>query len=51
MTERRKLAAILATEVVGFSRLAGADQDRTLARLRAQSGEATQPIAPSTTGA
>jgi adenylate cyclase len=35
MTEIRKLAAILAADVVGFSRLAGADEDRTLARLRA----------------
>jgi TolB-like protein/class 3 adenylate cyclase len=34
MAERRKLAAILAADVVGFSRLAGADEDRTLARLR-----------------
>jgi class 3 adenylate cyclase len=30
----RKLAAILAADVVGFSRLAGADEERTLARLR-----------------
>ena len=29
------LAAILAADVVGYSRLAGADEDRTLARLRA----------------
>jgi class 3 adenylate cyclase len=35
MTEKRKLAAILAADVVGFSRLAGADEERTLARLRA----------------
>jgi hypothetical protein len=35
MTETRKLAAILAADVVGYSRLAGADEDRTLARLRA----------------
>src|ERR1700758_5371729 len=34
MTETRKLAAILAADVVGFSRLTGADEDRTLARLR-----------------
>jgi hypothetical protein len=33
MTETRKLAAILAADVVGYSRLAGADEDRTLARL------------------
>ena len=32
MTEKRKLAAILAADIVGFSRLAGADEDRTLAR-------------------
>ena len=31
MTETRKLAAILAADVVGYSRLAGADEDRTLA--------------------
>ena len=35
MSETRKLAAILAADVVGFSRLTGADEDRTLARLRA----------------
>ena len=28
MTETRKLAAILAAEVAGYSRLAGADEDR-----------------------
>ncbi len=35
MAETRKLAAILAADVVGYSRLAGSDEDRTLARLRA----------------
>ena len=35
MTETRKLAAILVSDVVGYSRLAGADEDRILARLRA----------------
>ena len=30
MAENRKLAAILAADVVGYSRLAGADEDRTL---------------------
>jgi hypothetical protein len=35
MTETRKLAAILAADVVGFSRLTGAEEDRTLAHLRA----------------
>ena len=34
MTETRKLAAILAADVVGYSRLATADEDRPLARLR-----------------
>ena len=32
MSETRKLGVILADAVVGFSRLAGADEDRTLAR-------------------
>ena len=35
MPEQRKLVAILAADVVGFSRLTGADEDRTQARLRA----------------
>jgi TolB-like protein/class 3 adenylate cyclase/Flp pilus assembly protein TadD len=35
MGETRKLAAILVADVVGYSRLAGADEERTLARLRA----------------
>ncbi len=30
MTETRKLAAIPAADVVGFGRLAGADEERTL---------------------
>jgi len=34
MNENRKIAAILAADVVGYSRLAGADEDRTLSRLR-----------------
>ena len=34
MSETRKLAAILVADVVGYSRLAGADEDRILARLR-----------------
>jgi len=35
MAETRKIAAILAADVVGFSRMTGADEDGTLARLRA----------------
>jgi len=34
----RKLAAILAAHVAGYSRLAGADEERTLTRLRARCG-------------
>jgi len=43
MTESRKLAAILAADVVGFSRLAGSDEDRTLARLRALRSDLIDP--------
>ena len=34
MSETRKLAAILVADIVGYSRLAGADEERTLARVR-----------------
>ncbi len=34
MAETRKIAAILVADIVGYSRLAGADEDRTLSRLR-----------------
>ena len=43
MVERRKLAAILAADVVGFSRLTGTDEDRTLARLRALRSDLIDP--------
>ena len=43
MTETRKLAAILVADVVGYSRLAGADEDRTLARLRALRSDLIDP--------
>ena len=43
MTETRKLAAILAADVVGFSRLACVDEDRTLARLRALRSDLIDP--------
>ena len=43
MAESRKLAAILAADVVGFSRLTGADEDRTLARLRALLSDLIDP--------
>ena len=35
MSEIRKLAAILVSDVVGYSRLVGEEEERTLARLRA----------------
>jgi len=35
MPEARKIAAILASDVVGFSRMASLDEDRLLARMRA----------------
>jgi TolB-like protein/class 3 adenylate cyclase len=43
MTETRKIAAILAADVVGFSRLAAADEDRTLARLWALRSDLVDP--------
>ncbi len=43
MSESRKLAAILAADVVGFSRLTGADEERTLARLRALRSDLIDP--------
>ena len=43
MSETRKIAAILAVDVVGFSKLAGADEDRTLARLRSLRSDLIDP--------
>jgi adenylate cyclase len=43
MSETRKLAAILVADVVGYGRLAGADEDRTLARLRALRSDLIDP--------
>ena len=43
MTETRKLAALLAADIAGYSRLAGADEDRTLARLRALRSDLIDP--------
>ncbi|MGH7089726.1 MAG: adenylate/guanylate cyclase domain-containing protein [Stellaceae bacterium] len=40
---QRKLAAILAADVAGYSRLAGADEERTLARLRALRSDLIDP--------
>src|ERR1700681_4109899 len=43
MAETRRLAAILAADVVGFSRMTGADEDRTLARLRSLRSDLIDP--------
>jgi adenylate cyclase len=43
VAETRKLAAILCSDVVGYSRLAGADEDRILARLRALRSDLIDP--------
>src|SRR5215510_9852159 len=43
MAGNRKLAAILAADIVGYSRMAGADEERTLARLRALRGDLIDP--------
>jgi TolB-like protein/class 3 adenylate cyclase len=41
--ETRKIAAILVSDIVGYSRLAGADEDRILARLRALRSDLIDP--------
>ena len=43
MSETRKIAAILVSDLVGYSRLAGTDEDRTLARLRALRSDLIDP--------
>ncbi len=43
MAETRKLTAILCMDVVGYSRLARADEDRVLARLRALRSDLIDP--------
>ena len=43
MSQTRKLAAILVWDVVGYSRLTGADEDRILARLRALRSDLIDP--------
>src|SRR4051812_30378704 len=42
--ERRRLAAILAVDVVGYSRLVGDDEEGTIARLRVLFREVVQPM-------
>src|SRR4249920_469671 len=43
MVETRKVAAILVADIVGYSRLAGADEDRTLSRLRGLRSDLIDP--------
>ena len=43
VSETRKIAAILVSDVVGYSRLTGADEDRILARLRALRSDLIDP--------
>jgi len=43
MSETRKIAAILCSDVVGYARLAGADEDRTLSRLRGLRSDLIDP--------
>jgi TolB-like protein/class 3 adenylate cyclase len=43
VSETRKLAAILVSDVVGYSRLIGADEDRILARLRTLRSDLIDP--------
>jgi TolB-like protein/class 3 adenylate cyclase len=50
MAETRKLAAILAADVIGYSRLAGADEEGTVARIRALRSELIDPAIASNRG-
>ena len=43
MSETRKIAAIFVSDVVGYSRLAGADEDRRLSRLRGLRSDLIDP--------
>jgi class 3 adenylate cyclase len=43
MSESRKLAAILVADIVGYSRLAGSDEERTLARIRGLRSDLLDP--------
>src|ERR1700722_14776637 len=46
MSETRKIAAILVSDIVGYGRLAGADEERILARLRALRSDLIDPTIP-----
>jgi adenylate cyclase len=44
MSQTRRLAAILAADVAGYSRLMGADEEGTLERLKALRRELVDPM-------
>jgi hypothetical protein len=50
MAETRKIPAILVADIVGYSRLAGADEDRTLSRLRALRSDLLYPAVAANRG-
>jgi class 3 adenylate cyclase/TolB-like protein len=50
MTEARKLAAIFAADVAGYSRLTGADEEGTLARIRSLRSELIDPAISASRG-
>ena len=50
MTETRRLAAILAADIAGYSRLASLDEERTLARFRALRGDLVDPAVAARNG-
>ena len=43
MAGTRKISAIVVADIVGYSRLAGADEERTLARLRTLRSDLIDP--------
>jgi adenylate cyclase len=50
VSETRKLAAILVTDVIGSSRLAGAEEERTFARFRSLRSDLIDPANPAPHG-
>jgi class 3 adenylate cyclase len=50
MREQRKLAAVLAADVVGYSRLMGRDEAGTLARLKEHRSQRLEPALESNGG-
>ena len=48
MGETRKIAAILCSDLVGYSQPAGADEERILARLRTLRSDMIDPTCPCT---